>query len=337
MTDHHALLITGVFPVGLDADEQIIYDMIAGRMVEAFSPRCKKEAHRVKACCGELFFEAKASVVIKKGWRGVFDREEDCEENETDSVMPDFTEGEMVDISGWNLVGKKTMPKPLYTEATLLGAMENAGGNLPDDEARKAIQNCGIGIPATRAAIISTLFARDYIERSGKSIIPTEKGLHIYEAVRNMRIADAELTASWEKCLLKIEQDGEFRYTFNETINIFTRQATQEILSLRLPSGSAGGYDCPKCKTGKISVRHKVAKCNNVECGLIVYRDIADKHLTDTQLSQLFTEGKTKLIKGFIGKNGKPFDANITFDADFKVTFSFPPPQQKKAVKIRPR
>lgn len=78
-------------------------------------------------------------------------------------------------------------------------------------------------------------------------------------------------------------------------------------------------------------------KCNNIECGLIVYRDIADKHLSDKQLSQLFTEGKTKLIKGFIGKNSKPFDANVMFDADFKVTFSFPPPQKKKGVKIRPR
>lgn len=337
VTDHHALLITGVFPVGLETDEQIIYDMIAGRMVESFSPRCVKESRTVSARCGEMIFESKASTIIEKGWRGVFDREEDREQDEAENAAPVFAEGEMVGIEGCNLAGKKTMPKPLYTEAALLGAMENAGRELTDQQSRRAIQDCGIGTPATRAAIISTLFARDYIERSGRSIIPTEKGQHIYEAVRNMRIADAELTASWEKALLKIEKDGAFRHTFAETIAIFTRQVTEEILSLRLPQGSAGGYECPKCKTGRIAVRHKVAKCNNAECGLIVYRSIAEKTLTDTHLCQLFTEGKTKLIKGFVGKNGKSFDAHVIFDSEFKVTFEFPPPQKKKGLKIKPR
>ena len=104
---------------------------------------------------------------------------------------------------GYGLAQKKTLPRPLYTEATLLTAMENCGKEIADGQAREAVKELGIGTPATRAAIITTLFKRDYIERSGKSIRPTEKGLYLYESVKGMMVADAELTGTWEKaCLL---------------------------------------------------------------------------------------------------------------------------------------
>ena len=106
---------------------------------------------------------------------------------------------------GHGLSQKKTLPKPLYTEATLLTAMENCGKEITNGQAREAVKDTGIGTPATRAAIITTLLKRDYIERSGKNIRPTEKGLYLYESVKGMMVADAELTGTWEKALAQIE------------------------------------------------------------------------------------------------------------------------------------
>jgi DNA topoisomerase-3 len=127
---------------------------------------------------------------------------------------------------------KKTLPKPLYTEATLLAAMETCGKNITDEQAKEAIKELGIGTPATRAAIITTLIKRDYIARSGKSIIPTEKGMYIYEAVKDMRVADVELTGSWEKTLAQVERHTLDTETFMQSILDYTRRATEEILRL---------------------------------------------------------------------------------------------------------
>ena len=113
------------------------------------------------------------------------------------------------------------MPKPLYTEATLLAAMETCGRNITDEKAKEAMKELGIGTPATRAAIITTLFKRDYIERSGKALVPTEKGLYIYEAVKDMQVANVELTGSWEKTLLQIEQHTLETRSFMHSIEFY--------------------------------------------------------------------------------------------------------------------
>ena len=125
---------------------------------------------------------------------------------------------------GHGLAQKKTLPKPLYTEATLLAAMETCGKNITDEQAKEAIKDLGIGTPATRAAIITTLVKRDYIARSGKSIIPTEKGMYIYEAVKDMRVADVELTGSWEKTLAQVERHTLDTETFMQSIRDYTRR-----------------------------------------------------------------------------------------------------------------
>ena len=183
VTDHHALIITGISPEGLSEAESTVYTLIAGRMLEAFSPPCEKELLVMECACEGMAFRSRSSSIVRPGWRGVFARKEDREkdEPERDGGTAEFAEGETVPVMGHGMAQKKTLPKPLYTEATLLAAMETCGKNITDEQAKEAIKELGIGTPATRAAIITTLIKRDYIARSGKSIIPTEKGMYIYE------------------------------------------------------------------------------------------------------------------------------------------------------------
>lgn len=326
VTDHHALIITGIRPGGLDEKEQAVYRMIAGRMLEAFSPKCEKETLTMRATVDGRDFLSHTTSVIVPGWRGVFNRTEDKEEDEqnTNKGTAVFSESETVPVAGRSLSQKKTTPKPLYTEATLLAAMETAGRHVTDEEAREAIKELGIGTPATRAAIITTLFKREYVERSGKALVPTEKGLNLYEAVRKMSVADAALTGNWEKTLLQIEQHKLAVETFMRSITAYTRQVTEEVLSIRLPQSPAGGIPCPKCGTGHIRLRPKVAKCSNESCGLLVFRRFLNKELTDQHFGQLFSSGATRLIKGFKGKKGNAFDASLAFDKEYNVTLVFP-------------
>lgn len=332
VTDHHALVITGIAPQELSEAESAVYTLIAGRMLESFSPPCEKESLVMECTCEGMDFCSRSSVIISPGWRGVFRRKEDRDKDEPEGNEGSavFAEGEKIMVMGHGLAQKKTMPKPLYTEATLLAAMETCGKHITDEQAKEAIGESGIGTPATRAAIITTLVGRDYIARSGKSVVPTEKGMLIYEAVKDMRVADVELTGSWEKALLQIEGHTLDTETFMRSIRDYTGKATDEILRLSLQAMPGKVFTCPKCKTGKIIIRSKVAKCDHDGCGLLVFRRILNKELTDQHLEQLLSSGSTKLIKGFKGKKGVSFDAAVTFDENYNPVFSFPKPKNGK-------
>lgn len=326
VTDHHALIITGIEPQDLSETESAVYTMIAGRMLESFSSPCEKESLLMECTCEGMDFRSRSSVIVNPSWRGVFRRKEDRDEDEPDGNGGSavFAVGDAVPVTGHGMAQKKTMPKPLYTEATLLGAMESCGKSITDDEAKEAMKDSGIGTPATRASIITTLVGRDYIARSGKSIIPTEKGMCLYEAVKDMRVADVELTGSWEKALAQIEGHTLDPETFMCSIRDYTRKATDEILRLNFQTMPGKVFTCPKCKTGKIIIRSKVAKCDHDGCGLLVFRRILNKELTDIHLEQLFSSGSTRVIKGFKGKKGVSFDAAVTFDTEYNPVFSFP-------------
>lgn len=332
VTDHHALVITGIAPQELSEAESAVYTLIAGRMLESFSPPCEKESLVMECTCEGMDFCSRSSVIISPGWRGVFRRKEDRDKDEPEGNEGSavFAEGEKIMVMGHGLAQKKTMPKPLYTEATLLAAMETCGKHITDEQAKEAIGESGIGTPATRAAIITTLVGRDYIARSGKSVVPTEKGMLIYEAVKDMRVADVELTGSWEKALLQIEGHTLDTETFMRSIRDYTGKATDEILRLSLQAMPGKVFTCPKCKTGKIIIRSKVAKCDHDGCGLLVFRRILNKELTDQHLEQLLSSGSTKLIKGFKVKKGVSFDAAVTFDENYNPVFSFPKPKNGK-------
>ena len=221
------------------------------------------------------------------------------------------------------MVQRNTKPKPLYTEATLLAVMETCGKNITDEEAKEAIKDLGIGTPATRAAIITTLFQRDYIKGSGKSLIPTDKGLYLYEAIKDMQIADVSLTGIWEKTLLQIEKQVIDTRSFMRSIENFTSQITREILGLKFDIHEEKSFACPKCGNGKMILRPKTAKCDNTECGLTVFRKILNKELSEQHLEDLLVSGSTKVIKGFKSKNGNKFDAAVAFDDEFNVRLKF--------------
>ena len=242
VTDHHALIVTENLPGELSKDERAVYELVAGRMLEAFSGRCVKDVTTAVLSAGDTDFTVKGAVMKEAGWRGVFSGQETGEDEETVNLPP-LQEGENLPISNMELLEKHTKPKPLHTESSLLAAMENAGKELEDTGLNASLKDAGIGTPATRAAIIETLFARQYIVREKKNLVPTDKGLAVYRIVKDKKIADVEMTGMWETALAKIEAGSMDADTFRKGIEVYTRQITAELLSVQL--SVATGETCP--------------------------------------------------------------------------------------------
>ena len=255
VTDHHALLVTGEKPLFLSKEDSTIYHMIAGRMIEAFAEKCVKDTATVTAECAGVEFTVKGSIIRQAGWRAVYGKENgDENNNQEETAIPGWQEGDTLTLKGTSITEGKTKPKPLHTEATLLSAMETAGKEIEDDALRQALKDCGIGTPATRASIIETLFKRGYMERSKKSLVPTEKGLALYSVVKTMRIADVAMTGEWEKELARIERGELPDDTFRKEIEGYTREITSELLSCdKLFARRDSGCKCPKCGTARCS------------------------------------------------------------------------------------
>lgn len=334
VTDHHALLITENAAIGLFKDEKIVYDMILCRMIEAFSADCIKDITSVSAQVDhEVEFGISGSIIRQTGWRALslkeknnrLDKDADATDNEVkDQVIPNWQEGQHVTLSGCTITEGKTKPKPLHTESTLLAAMETAGKEIEDDTMRQAMKDSGIGTPATRAAIIETLLKREYMVRQQKKLVPTEKGLALHSVVKNMAIANVEMTGKWEAELAKIERGEASADGFTHSIEGYTREITAELLGCdRLFSHKDSGCQCPKCKQGTMRFFGKVVRCSNKECGMPVFKQIAGKLLTDTDITDLLTKGKTRTLNGFTSKQGKPFAAAIAFDENFNTKFVF--------------
>ena len=322
VTDHHALIVTENLPGELSKDERAVYELVAGRMLEAFSGKCVKDVTTALLSAGDTGFTVKGAVMKTAGWRAVFS-EQDTEDEDT-ATLPPLQEGQALPLSGVDLLEKQTKPKPLHTESSLLAAMENAGKELEDAELKASLKDAEIGTPATRAAIIETLFARQYIVREKKNLVPTDKGLAVYRIVKDKKIADVEMTGMWETALAKIEAGSMDADTFRKGIEVYAAQITAELLSVQLSFASGETCPCPKCGNGRILFYPKVAKCSNVDCTLTIFRSKCDKQLTDKQIVELVTKRKTGLIKGFKGKNSKAFDASLVLDEQFNVAFSFP-------------
>ena len=355
VTDHHALLITGNSSKDLSGDEQTVYEMIAGRMLEAFSKKCVRDATAIICECGDTLFEAKGSVIKQAGWRAVFGEAEETSEDENGN-LPEPLQGETLPVLQSELLEKQTKPKPLHTESSLLGAMESCGKDIENEAEREALKDCGIGTPATRAAVIETLFARDYIRREPttsreqssslelprreggrhsqkKSLVPTEKGLSVYETVKDKRIADVSLTGNWENALLQIEKGDMLPDTFRNAIEIFTRQITKELSDTKIEIADENAVICPKCKKAQIRFYPKVAKCTDANCGLVIFRNKSEKELSDKQITELLTKGKTSVIKGFKSKESKMFDASLKMNENFQVIYDFPDKKASKGKK----
>ena len=320
VTDHHALLITGEKPQYPSNDDKKIYNLIVARMLEAFSDKCVKELTTITVDVNGIPFVAKGTVIRQQGWRFIMN-----EDTDTDH-LPNWKEGQELHVTGWGLAEGKTKPAAIHTEATLLSEMEHCGKNIDDEELAQAIKDCGIGTPATRAAIIETLINREYMIRLNKQLIPTEKGLFIYNLLKDKQIADVAMTGQWEQALVRIERGEYSAEDFRKGIKDYTGRIVSELLSLEDRFEHNGiGIPCPKCGKGTMQFYKKVVKCDNPACDCHVFREKAGKELTNDQLKALLTDGRTGIIKGFKSKQGNSFDAVVTLNREtFQTEFSFP-------------
>ena len=329
ITDHHAIIPTGETPSGMSADETTIYQMVVNRFIEAFSPDSEEERMLVRFTDGNSTFAWKACRQISLGWKAVQKgKEAEAEKKEGGeeqvlSSLPNLIEGENLPVLDAEITEHKTKPKPLYTEATLLSAMENAGKEVEDAESKKAMAACGIGTPATRSNIIETLILRDYIRRDKKSIIPTEKGLAVYEIVKDKRIANAEMTGSWELTLAAIEAGQMPPEKFAQGINSYVGTICEELLSLAPKQKSYPTYRCPKCGTESVGIYAKVAKCRHEGCDFHIFREVCGTLLTEDYIRDLLTTGRTPILKGLISKAGKKFNARLVLNEDYTTSFEF--------------
>ena len=329
VTDHHAIIPTGETPSGLSTDEITIYQMVVNRFIEAFSSDSEEERMQVRFTNGTNTFTWKACRQISLGWKAVqkdkateADKKEDGDEQVLSS-LPNLTEGEYLPILNVEITEHKTKPKPLYTEATLLSAMENAGKEVEDAESKKAMAACGIGTPATRANIIETLILRDYIRRDKKAIIPTEKGLAVYEIVKDKKIANAEMTGAWELALAAIEAGKMPSDKFSQGINSYVGTICEELLSLSSDQKSYPAYHCPKCGQQSVGIYAKVAKCRHESCGFHVFREVCGIHLSEDNIRDLISSGRTPILKGLTSKAGKKFNAQLVLGEDYATSFEF--------------
>ena len=329
VTDHHAIIPTGETLTGLSTDEANIYNMVVTRFAEAFSPDSEEERMQVRFTDGTNTFTWKACRQISLGWKAVQKSKEVEAEKEEDgkeqilSSLPDLTGGEVLPLVSAEITEHKTKPKPLYTEATLLSSMENAGKEVKEDDKRKAMAECGIGTPATRANIIETLILRDYIRRDKKSIIPTEKGLAVYEIVKDKKIANAEMTGSWELALAAIEAGKMPSERFAQGINSYVGTICEELLLLSSEQKSYPVYRCPKCGQQSVGIYAKVAKCRNEGCDFHIFREVCGIHLSEDNIRDLISSGRTPILKGLTSKAGKKFNARLVLGEDYTTSFEF--------------
>ena len=336
VTDHHAIIPTGETPSGLSTDEITIYQMVVNRFIEAFSPDSEEERMQVQFTDGTNTFTWEACRQISLGWKAVQKEQvTDAEKKENDDELvlpslPDLTEGEVLPLVSAEITEHKTKPKPLYTEATLLSAMENAGKEVEDTESKKAMAECGIGTPATRANIIETLILRDYIRRDKKTIIPTEKSLAVYEIVKDKKIANAEMTGSWELALAAIEAGKMPSDKFAQGINSYVGTICEELLSLSSEQKSYPVYRCPKCGQQSVGIYAKVAKCRHETCGFHVFREVCSILLSEDNIRDLISSGRTPILKGLTSKAGKKFNARLVLKDDYTTTFEFEQNKKRK-------
>ena len=331
VTDHHALLPTGQIPSVLSGNGSKIYGLILTRLLEAVSPNCELISTTVHLSSAGVGFTAKANIIMEPGWRSV--RNENEKEKDEDGLeiadsLPPFHEGDVCRILSSEAVEGKTKPKPLYTEGSLLEAMEHAGREVQDEELRDAIKDCGLGTPATRAAEIETLLRRGYIERQSRNIVPTPLGLSVYDAVKDKTIADVEMTASWEKTLASIAEGTADAAVFNRGIREYAARIVSELLS----DGSVGvavqaaqtipGASCPLC--GKaVLLTSRLARCVDDNCGWKIWRMISGKALSEREILSLLNTGTTGEVKGFRSKEGKPFAAKLNLQEGNRLVFEF--------------
>lgn len=335
VTDHHALLPTENIPHDLSGNELKIWEMVCGRMLEAFGEDYVSDNTKVIFDAGGVKYKSTGSVPVLMGWKGVFGADAVSEsdkkdDDEGDGRLPDLREGQVLPVGHAEKVQKTDKPLPIFTDASLLEAMETCGKKVDDEELREAMKDVGLGTPATRAATIEGLLMRNYIRRDGKKLVPTDFGLQVWGMVKGRKISDVATTGEWERDLAHVEQGRLPVKTFNDRIKDFVLEIIDDLNKNCKPLDgiSATGESartCPVCgkqmKNGKFSIW-----CSEESggCGLKIPREVCGKKLPATALSALCNGKKTAEIKGFKSKAGKVFSAALRVDLEAKkVAFVF--------------
>ena len=366
ITDHHAIIPTGENPSGLLYQEKQVYDAIARRFISAFYPNCIVSNTTVLGQVEEYEFKATGKEIIEEGWRVLYnkvdpstssfrqaqriagqsskevDKQEQDDKSDENQLMPSFVKGEKGEHFP-DLQEKQTQPPKLYTEATLLRAMETAGKQIDDEELRDLMKENGIGRPSTRANIIETLFKRKYVSRANKNLVPSITGIQLINSIKNELLTSVELTGIWEKKLRQIEK-GEYeaknfldemkqmvsdlvlevKKESNKTITIEEdikpqKENKEDRPKVKINENSDKSPICPKCKKGLIIKGKTAYGCAEYKSGCDFKIDfkIFDKELTEKQIFTLINNGETANIKGFVNNNIK-VNGCIQLDNNFK-------------------
>jgi DNA topoisomerase III len=356
--DHHAIIPTDVVHdlSRFSPDERRIFDLIARRFLSVFHPPARYARTTVVTLVEEERFRSRGKVTLEAGWRGVYGLLSDAdaqqqrqdEDGETESAeLPPLEQGQKVRCASAEVEAKETKPPPRYSEATLLSAMETAGKLIDDEELREAMKESGLGTPATRAETIETLIRREYIERAGKDLTPTPKGLQVITMLEEHPLTSPELTGNWEKRLTDIEHGTDDRGTFIDDIADFTRATVEKIAELdkeKLRPERVELGLCPRCgaETGEIIKENsKAYGCTSWKsreepgCGFVIWKRVAGRTLTPELARQLLEEGRTKeVVSGFKSRAGKPFRARLVLNDEGKVEFDFPARAQTKEAAV---
>jgi DNA topoisomerase-3 len=341
--DHHAIIPTDVeHDVStFSPDERRIFDLVARRFLAVFHPPARYARTTVVTLVEDERFRTRGKVTLEAGWRGVYGVEADAdrtrEEDPESAELPPLEKGQPVRVVSAESEAKETRPPPRYTEATLLSAMETAGKFVDDEELREAMKERGLGTPATRAETIETLIRREYIERVGKDLAPTPKGLQVITMLEENKLTSPELTGDWEKRLRDIEHEKGEKEDFIKGIEEFTAATVKAIEALdkeKLRPERVELGLCPRCgaETGEIIRENaKAYGCTSWKsreetgCGFVIWKRVAGRTLTPEIARQLLEEGKTKeVLSGFRSRAGKPFRARLVLNDEGKVEFEFP-------------
>ncbi|WP_016991292.1 type IA DNA topoisomerase [Flavobacterium sp. ACAM 123] len=336
VTDHHAIIPTGI-QSNLQYSQQQVYDIITRRFIAVFYDDCSVANTTVIGKAAAVSFKTTGKVILKKGWRVVFENP-DAKEKEVD-LLPDFIKGEKGPHQP-SFLEKETKPPNQFTEATLLRAMETAGKQVDDEDLRELMKENGIGRPSTRANIIETLFKRQYIVRNKKQVLPTLTGIQLIDTIQNDLVKSAELTGSWEKQLKDIEKG---RFTAAAFINNMKRMVealvyevrsetkranishagsiqTQEVKVEKKKATGIAAEVCPKCKKGALIKGKSAYGCSNYKagCDFVLPYAYAEKKISENQYIRLLQKGSTVNLKDFKTDSGA-VEGLLRFDENFKL------------------
>jgi DNA topoisomerase-3 len=342
VSDHHAIIPTRSEHAleKMSSDDLRIFDLVARRFLAVFHPEAVSENTRVEttvAVAGdEHVFRTRGKVLLVPGWRGVYDelgadeRARSDDDEGADEELPRLAHGESVATLDVESMRKETKPPRRYSDASLLAAMETAGKLVEDDELREAMKDSGIGTPATRAAIIERLITVGYIERDGRSLVATEKGLNVIRLLNHHALTSPGLTGSWEHRLGRIERGEESRQDFMKDIAGFATETVKELdttlKDVRIPRAKLG--PCPVCGR-EITENRKGYSCwsrDDPGCGFVIWKSKAGKQLPVTIARELIKTGYTERpVTGFRGRSGRSFRSRLalaqTDDGKWRVEF----------------